>query len=121
MEEKKFGIDLIKKSIKFVYDTTIEGVEALKDKKLSLGEILGFGDNAYTGVTIALKSKEQWAQITDIDTSERNEIVVYVGELVKDVTSDEVDIIIDNAIQIIQKEIQIYETNVLPIIAIIKK
>lgn len=121
MEEKKVGTDLIKKAIKFVYDVSIEGIEVFKDKKLSMGEILGFGDNLYAGITIALKSKELWVQLKDIDTEEGSEIVLYVADLVKGATGDEIDVIIDNAIQIIQKELEIYETNILPIIAIIKK
>ena len=117
---KKLGVDLVKKAIKFTYDTTMEGIEAFKDKKLSLQEILGFGDNIYTGITIGLKSAELWAQIKDIDSDEGNELVIYTGELIKDATPEQIDVIIENAVQIIQKEIAVYNENIKPIIAIIQ-
>lgn len=120
MNEKKFGVDLVKKAIKFLYDFTIEGIEDLKDKKLSLSEIIGFGDNAYAGISIGLKSNELWNQIKDVDTEEGLDIAVYVGELVKDATPDQIDEIIVNAIAAIKAEIAIYENNIKPIISIIK-
>ena len=120
MEEKTFGVDLIKKAIKFLYDCTIEGIEDLKDKKLSLAEIIGFGDNLYSGVSIGLKSAELWNQLKDIDTAEGVELAVYVGELIQGATGDEIGTIIENAIEAIKAEIDIYEKNVKPIITIIQ-
>jgi hypothetical protein len=121
MEEKKFGIDLIKKAIKFIYDSTLEGIEDLRDSKLSLGEILGFGDNLYAGITITMKWKELVQQVKDVDSEEGFELTAYVGELIKDVTGDDVDIIVTNAIEAIESEIAIYEKNIVPIIEIMKK
>lgn len=121
METKKQGIELVKKSIKFIYDTTIEGVEVLRDKKINLGEILGFGDNLYSGINLALKWPELVSEIVDIDTEEGADLVAYVGDLIKNATSDEIDVIIDNAIIIITKEIEIYNENIVPIIDIIRK
>ena len=121
METKKQGIELVKKSIKFIYDTTIEGVEVLRDKKINLGEILGFGDNLYSGINLALKWPELVAEIVDIDSEEGADLVAYVGDLIKNATSDEIDVIIDNAIIIITKEIEIYNENIVPIIDIIRK
>jgi hypothetical protein len=120
-EEKKFGVDLIKKAIKFLYDTTLEVVGDLKDKKFSLGEILGLGDNVYTGISIGMKSGELWSEITDVDTEEGAELAVYVGELVKGATSEQVGIIVTNAVEAIQAEIAVYEKNIVPIIEIIKE
>jgi hypothetical protein len=119
-EEKKLGVDLVKKAIKFIYDIVDESIDALKDKKISLSEVLGFSDNAYSGVIIGLKSKELWAEIKDIDTEEGVELAVYIGELVKDATSDDIDIIIKNAIEAIEAEIAIYEKNIVPMIETIK-
>ena len=121
METKKQGIELVKKSIKFIYDTTIEGVEVLRDKKINIGEILGFGDNLYSGINLALKWPDLVAEIVDIDTEEGADLVAYVGDLIKNATSDEIDVIIDNAIIIITKEIEIYNENIVPIIDIIRK
>ena len=121
METKKQGIELVKKSIKFIYDTTIEGVEVLRDKKINLGEILGFGDNLYSGINLALKWPELVAEIVDIDTEEGAEVAEYVGDLVKGATSDEIDEIIDHAINIISAEIDLYNSDIKPIIDIIRK
>ena len=120
-EVKKFGIDLIKKAIKFLYDSTMEGIEDFKDKKLSLSEVIGFGDNLYTGVTIALKWKEFAEQAKDVDTQEGIELAVYVGSLIKDATSEDVGIVVNNAIEAIEGEIAIYEKNIVPIIEVFKK
>ena len=120
-ETKKLGVELLKKAIKFVYDTIDEGIDALKDKKFQLNEILGFGDNLYSGITLGLKSSELWAEIKDVDTEEGQEVAEYIGNLLKDATPDDVDVIIDNAIIIIQKEVAIYEENIVPIIEAIKK
>jgi hypothetical protein len=120
-EIKKIGVDLIKKSIKFLFDFAGESIEAFKDKKLQLSEILGFGDNVYSGITIALKSDELWLQLKDLDTAEGVEIAEYVGSLVKGATSEEIGLIIDNSIAAIRGEIEIYETNIMPIIETIKK
>lgn len=121
-EEKKYGVDLVKKAIKFLYDGVMEGIEDLKDKKLSLPEILGFADNAYTGIAIGLKSGELWAQLKDIDTEEGLDLFAYVADLVKKLTTDEAEIqkIIDHAISAIQAEIAIYEKDIKPMIDIIK-
>ena len=121
METKKQGIELVKKSIKFIYDTTIEGVEVLRDKKINLGEILGFGDNLYSGINLALKWPDLVAEIVDIDTEEGAEVAEYVGDLVKGATSDEIDEIIDHAINIISAEIDLYYSDIKPIIDIIRK
>lgn len=115
------GIELIKKAIKVVYDTTIEGIEAFADKKISLAEILGFSDNVYSLAVITTKWTEFVAQVKDVDSAEAVELAEYTATLIKNATSDEIDIVIDNAIQIITKEIAIYNENVLPIIAVIKK
>lgn len=120
MNEKKFGVDLLKKAIKFLYGFAIEGIEDLKDKKLSLPEIIGFGDNAYEGVKVFSKTPELWNQIKDVDTEEGIDIAVFVGELVKDATPDQIDEIIVNAIAAIKAEIAIYENNIKPIISIVK-
>lgn len=118
---ENLGINLIEKCIKFAYDTTMESVEAFADKKIKLGEILGFSDNVFTAATLVSKWSEIKAQALDIDSEERSELISYTASLVKDATNDEVDIIIDNVILIIEKEIVIFNDNVKPIIAVIKK
>lgn len=118
---KEIGIELVKKAIKLVYDTTIEGIEAFSDKKVSLTEILGFSDNVYSMAVIATKWQDFIAQIKDIDSEEGLELAEYTASLIKDATGDEVDIVIDNAIQIVTKEIAIYNENILPIVAVIRK
>lgn len=115
------GIDLVKKAIKLVYDTTIEGIKAFADKKISLAEILGFSDNVYRMAIIATKWPKLVEQIKDIDSAEGLELAEYTASLIKDATGDEIDIVIDNAIQIVTKEIAIYNENILPIIAVIRK
>jgi len=120
IEEKEFGIDLIKKAIKFVYDTTMEGIGAFKDKKLSFSEILGFTDNVYSGVMLGTKFDTLFEQCKDINSDEAAELVEYTSGLVKDATSDEVDIIIEHAIGAIQSEIVVYNDHIKPIIEIIK-
>jgi len=120
-ETKKYGVDLVKKSIKFLYDLANEGIEVLKDKRIVLGEVLGLGDNLYDGVKLALNSSELWNQVKDTDTEEGIELAEYVGSLVKGATSEEIDLIIDNAIEAIKKEIDVYNENIVPIIDTIKK
>ena len=119
--ENKLGTDMIKKTIKFLYDTGTEGIEILSDKKIVLGEVLGLGDNLYSGITLFMKWPELVAQAKDVDSEEGADLVAYVGDLIKNATSDEIDVIIDNAIIIITKEIEIYNENIVPIIDIIRK
>lgn len=119
--ENKLGTDMIKKTIKFLYDTGTEGIEILADKKIVLGEVLGLGDNLYSGITLFMKWPELVAQAKDVDSEEGADLVAYVGDLIKNATSDKIDVIIDNAIIIITKEIEIYNENIVPIIDIIRK
>ena len=119
--ENKLGTDMIKKTIKFLYDTGTEGIEILSDKKIVLGEVLGLGDNLYSGIALFMKWPELVAQAKDVDSEEGADLVAYVGDLIKNATSDEIDVIIDNAIIIITKEIEIYNENIVPIIDIIRK
>jgi len=68
--ENKLGTDMIKKTIKFLYDTGTEGIEILADKKIVLGEVLGLGDNLYSGITLFMKWPELVAQAKDVDSEE---------------------------------------------------
>lgn len=120
-EVKKFGVDIVKKVIKLIYDSTIEGIDVLKDKKISLGEILNFSDNLYAAIILALKADDLWQQIRDIDTEEGLEIANYIGELIKGATPEDIDLIIENSIQIVEKELAIYNENIKPIIDIFKR
>ena len=74
-----------------------------------------------TGINLALKWPELVAEIVDIDTEEGAEVAEYVGDLVKGATSDEIDEIIDHAINIISAEIDLYNSDIKPIIDIIRK
>lgn len=120
-EVKKYGVDIVKKVIKLIYDSTIEGIDVLKDKKISLGEILNFSDNLYAAIILALKADDLWKQIRDIDTDEGLEIANYIGELIKGATPEDVDLIIENSIQIVEKELAIYNENIKPMIDIFKR
>lgn len=120
-EVKKFGVDIVKKVIKLIYDSTIEGIDVLKDKKISLGEILNFSDNLYAAIILALKADDLWQQIRDIDTDEGLEIANYIGELIKGATPEDIDLIIENSIQIVEKELAIYNENIKPMIDIFKR
>ena len=120
-DSKKFGVELIQKSIKFLYDLGIEGSEIWKDKKISLSEAIGLGDNAYSLVQIVTKLDELQAEALNLDTDEGLQIVEYVGNLIKGATGDEIDIIIDNAITVIKKEIELFHDYVEPIIFVIKE
>lgn len=120
-EVKKYGVDIVKKVIKLIYDSTIEGIEVLKDKKISLGEILNFSDNLYAAIILALKADDLWQQIRDIDTEEGLEITNYIGELIKGATPEDIDLIIENSIQIVEKELAIYNENIKPMIDIFKR
>lgn len=120
-EVKKYGVDIVKKVIKLIYDSTIEGIDVLKDKKISLGEILNFSDNLYAAIILALKADDLWKQIRDIDTDEGLEIANYIGELIKGATPEDIDLIIENSIQIVEKELAIYNENIKPMIDIFKR
>ena len=120
-EVKKYGVDIVKKVIKLIYDSTIEGIDVLKDKKISLGEILNFSDNLYAAIILALKADDLWQQIRDIDTDEGLEIANYIGELIKGATPEDIDLIIENSIQIVEKELAIYNENIKPMIDIFKR
>lgn len=120
-EVKKYGVDIVKKVIKLIYDSTIEGIDVMKDKKISLGEILNFSDNLYAAIILALKADDLWQQIRDIDTDEGLEIANYIGELIKGATPEDIDLIIENSIQIVEKELAIYKENVKPMIDIFKR
>jgi hypothetical protein len=119
-EEKKYGIDLVKKVIKFLYDTTIEGIDDLKDKKLSLGEILGLSDNVYSAISLVTKFDDIKNQILDVDSEEGIDLAEYVASLIGDTSSDTVNVIVTNAVAVISSEIEIYQKNIVPIIEKIK-
>jgi hypothetical protein len=117
----KIGVELIKKSIKFFYDLGTEGVEVWKDKKISLAEAIGFSDNAFVAVQLVTKLDQIQAEFKNLDTDTGLELIEYTGELIKGATSEDIDVIVTNAILAIKSEIDIYNQNIVPIIDKIKE
>lgn len=120
-QENKIGIELIKKAIKFFYDLGTEGLEVWKDKKISLAEAIGFSDNAFVAVQLVTKLDQIQAEFKNLDTDTGIELIEYTGELIKGATSEDVDVIVTNAILAIKSEIDIYNQNIVPIIDKIKE
>ena len=120
-QENKIGVELIKKAIKFFYDLGTEGVEVWKDKKISLAEAIGFSDNAFVAVQLVTKLDQIQAEFKNLDTDTGLELIEYTGELIKGATSEDVDVIVTNAILAIKAEIDIYNQNIVPIIDKIKE
>ena len=119
--ENKIGVELIKKAIKFFYDLGTEGVEVWKDKKISLTEAIGFSDNAFVAVQLVTKLDQIQAEFKNLDTDTGLELIEYTGELIKGATSEDIDVIVTNAILAIKAEIDIYNQNIVPIIDTIKE
>jgi hypothetical protein len=119
--ENKIGVELIKKAIKFFYDLGTEGLEVWKDKKISLTEAIGFSDNAFVAVQLVTKLDQIQAEFKNLDTDTGLELIEYTGELIKGATSEDVDVIVTNAILAIKAEIDIYNQNIVPIIDKIKE
>jgi hypothetical protein len=119
--ENKIGVELIKKAIKFFYDLGTEGLEVWKDKKISLAEAIGFSDNAFVAVQLVTKLDQIQAEFKNLDTDTGLELIEYTGELIKGATSEDVDVIVTNAILAIKAEIDIYNQNIVPIIDKIKE
>ena len=120
-QENKIGVELIKKAIKFFYDLGTEGVEVWKDKKISLAEAIGFSDNAFVAVQLVTKLDQIQAEFKNLDTDTGLELIEYTGELIKGATSEDIDVIVTNAILAIKAEIDIYNQNIVPIIDTIKE
>lgn len=120
-QENKIGVELIKKAIKFLYDLGTEGVEVWKDKKISLAEAIGFSDNAFVAVQLVTKLDQIQVEFKNLDTDTGLELIEYTGELIKDATSEDIDVIVTNAILAIKAEIDIYNQNIVPIIDKIKE
>jgi len=120
-QENKIGVELIKKAIKFFYDLGTEGVEVWKDKKISLAEAIGFSDNAFVAVQLVTKLDQIQAEFKNLDTDTGLELIEYTGELIKGATSEDIDVIVTNAILAIKAEIDIYNQNIVPIIDKIKE
>lgn len=120
-QENKIGVELIKKAIKFFYDLGTEGLEVWKDKKISLAEAIGFSDNAFVAVQLVTKLDQIQAEFKNLDTDTGLELIEYTGELIKGATSEDVDVIVTNAILAIKAEIDIYNQNIVPIIDKIKE
>ena len=120
-QENKIGVELIKKAIKFFYDLGTEGVEVWKDKKISLAEAIGFSDNAFVAVQLVTKLDQIQAEFKNLDTDTGLELIEYTGELIKGSTSEDIDMIVTNAILAIKAEIDIYNQNIVPIIDKIKE
>jgi hypothetical protein len=119
--ENKIGVELIKKAIKFFYDLGTEGLEVWKDKKISLAEAIGFSDNAFVAVQLVTKLDQIQAEFKNLDTDTGLELIEYTGELIKGATSEDIDVIVTNAILAIKSEIDIYNQNIVPIIDKIKE
>lgn len=119
LTDGQIGIALIKQAIKALWDTAIECQSAYADKKIVVAEWIQIGGKAYQVARIVTKFGELKAQIIDIDTAEAQEILEYCGEL--GIVGPDASVIIVHATSIVEKGIDIYKTDVLPVVAIAKK
>ena len=113
------GIDLIKKVIKTVIETSKEVIEAKKSDGISKMELLGLGDNVISIGSQLLRYNKIVAQIKDVDSSEAKAIVSYV--LSFGIASGDVQLIIDHSFAYIQIQIDAYNEHLKPIIEIVKE
>jgi len=117
-QEKKAGIDLIKKAIKALYSLTDEVIKDLKDKKISIAEVLGLSDNGFEIIMLITKLKLLKEEVLDVDSEEVQDLIQYVIDL--GFLNEDAVTIISNVVTIIEKEYVIYQENVIPIIELIK-
>jgi len=117
--EKAQGVELIKKTIKALYNITDEVIKDLKDKKINIAEVIGLGDNAFELIMIATKFDQLKIEIFDVDSDEIQELIQFVIDL--GFLPDNAVTIISNVVQLIEKEIAVYNENIKPIIDLIKE
>jgi hypothetical protein len=117
-QEKKEGIDLIKKSIDTLFNLGDEVVKDLKDSKMQWTEVIGLSDNVFAIAMMIPKFPQLKAEVLDVDSDEVQELIQYVIDL--GFLNDDAVLIISNIVAILEKGYGIYVENVAPIIALIK-
>ena len=118
-EQKKEGIELLKKFAKTAINTTEEVREDLNDGKISTGEIIGLADNVISLARQGLNWKGLLSEIKDLDTDEGKEMAQYLIE--SGIASYNVEIIILHIAALAEKIYIAYMDDIVPIIAAIKK
>jgi hypothetical protein len=119
-EEKKVGVELIKKTIKAVWDTVKEIIEAKKsDNKITLQEWLGLTDNLIAIGSLAVKFEQIKAEVLDVDSAEFMDITQYAISL--GIAPAQVQVVIEHSVSLISKGIEAYKVDVIPIIEVFKK
>lgn len=118
-EEKNLGVELIEKAIDTIVGTVLEVDKAYKDKKISTGEIIGLADNAFSIAKQGLNWKNILAQCKDVDSDEARQLVEYIEG--KGIMPAKAADILNHTVALVDKLIDAYNEDVIPIIEDIKE
>ena len=118
--EEEIGIDLLE-------DFMEDGVALLKkyaeakadDGKVSKGEIIRMLPKIGAFAKDFLKTKQLFAQAKDLDSEEGQRLIAKLISL--GVIGDKAQVVLVNLVELIEGEIALYNTNVVPIINVFKK
>ena len=117
-EEKKEGIETIKKVSKDVIETIKEFVNDYKDKKISKGEWLAKIDNAISLGKDFFQYEKLATEFIDFDTEEGVDYVNYISSL--GIGDENAKMLAIYIVQFIDAQVACYKDIVTPAIDIIK-
>lgn len=103
-----YGIENLKKMVKFACDFTKQISEALKDGKFQWTDALGFIDEAaqLPGVAKSFPAIKQ--ELAELDSTERAELYDYiVSEF--DIPNDAVEVLVENSLSFAVSAVALFE------------
>lgn len=108
MDPIKYGIDNLKKIVKFACDFTAQINTALSDGKFTWTDSFGFIDELtqVPGVIKAFPAVKQ--EITDLDEAEKKELYDFIVENF-DIPDDHVEKLIENSIAFTLAAVELFE------------
>jgi hypothetical protein len=120
MENVNVGIDKVKAVVKVALDVVLQYKKAKEDDgKITPLEYLGFVDELMAVVKVVPHGKTILLQLQDMDDAETLELVDYIERY--GILKEKAVIILKNVLQALETLYDIYNDNVLPIVAALKK
>lgn len=103
-----YGIENLKKLVKFACDFTKQVAEALKDGKFQWTDAFGFIDEAAQLPAVAKSFPAVKQEVSELDENERKELYDYlVSEF--DIPNEAVEVLIENSLAFAISAIALFE------------
>jgi len=120
MEENKvIGIDLLKDLASDAISVSLNYVKAREDGNVTRLEYVGMVPGAFRVIKDLLGFPKLLIEIKDIDSDERKELLEHIISL--GILGNKAQIILVNLLEIVEKEISVWDENVQPIIQALTK